>query len=353
MNDFDEDDMEVAAQIEELNREIEGLKLENEVFKSHYDRSVGDGNLSGAQADVLAEEMRTAGGGKPNAAGGKGTRGRRHLPQKLTMEQKCEIANAELEQLQRENDETKKSSEKLIDTLRAVLEETDIRIAELKKDAYEFKRDIVVGAENMRTGKTIAEKMVRYMEEKLRGRDSVIEKLRLKNATIKSHIQKVEAQLKQKEEMGDVLHYIDFHQLQIENKQYISRIEERNEELLRLKMTTGKTVQTLNSLKQRLHALLSESESLQKEIAARTEQLRKVREDNAAVGGDISTEQRARKRLGQQQAETSDMPQVLDYVAQKAEMYDLHDNLRNWERKVEIMEMAAKRARKLAMTGAM
>ena len=35
----------------------------------------------------------------------------------------------------------------------AVLEETDIRIAELKKDAYEFKRDIVVGAENMRTGK--------------------------------------------------------------------------------------------------------------------------------------------------------------------------------------------------------
>ena len=31
---------------------------------------------------------------------------------------------------------------------------------------------------------------------------------------------------------------------QIENKQYVARIEERNEELLRLKMTTGKTVQT-------------------------------------------------------------------------------------------------------------
>jgi hypothetical protein len=32
-------------------------------------------------------------------------------------------------------------------------------LAELKKEAYEFKRDIVVGAENMRTGKTIAEKV--------------------------------------------------------------------------------------------------------------------------------------------------------------------------------------------------
>jgi Domain of unknown function (DUF4201) len=53
--------------------------------------------------------------------------------------------------------------------------------------------------------------------------------------------------------MGDALHYIDFHQLQIENKQYVGRIEERNEELLRLKMTTGRTVQALNTFKNGLH----------------------------------------------------------------------------------------------------
>ena len=100
-----------------------------------------------------------------------------------------------------------------------------------------------------------------------------------------------------------------------------------------------------------MHALLSESDSLQKEIGARAETLRKVRDDNVAVGGDIALEQRARKRLGQQQAETSDMPQILDYVGQKKEMYELDQNLRNWERKVEIMEMAAKRARKLERTG--
>ena len=77
----------------------------------------------------------------------------------------------------------------------------------------------------------------------------MIEKLRLKNATLKTHIKKVEVQLKHKEEMGDVLHYIDFHQLQIENKQYVAKIDERNQELLQLKMTTGKTVQVLNDLK--------------------------------------------------------------------------------------------------------
>merc|ERR1712086_1130555 len=72
------------------------------------------------------------------------------------MEQKNEIASSELEEVSKEVEETKRSSEKLIDTLKAVLEETDVRIAELKKDAYEFKRDIVVGAENFRTGKTMA-----------------------------------------------------------------------------------------------------------------------------------------------------------------------------------------------------
>lgn len=44
----------------------------------------------------------------------------------------------------------------------------------------------------------------------------------------------MEGQLRQKDDMGDALHYIDFHQLQIENKQYVNRIEERNDELLKV-----------------------------------------------------------------------------------------------------------------------
>ena len=75
-----------------------------------------------------------------------------------------------------------------------------------------------------------------------------------------------------------------------------------------------------------------------------------VGDDNESLKGDIAAERRVHKRLGQQQAENQDMPQVLDYVGQKAEMYELEHHMRNWERKVEIMEMAAKRARKLAQT---
>ncbi len=37
-----------------------------------------------------------------------------------------------------------------------------MRIAETKKDTYEFKRDIIIGAENPRSGKIMAEKMIRW-----------------------------------------------------------------------------------------------------------------------------------------------------------------------------------------------
>jgi hypothetical protein len=84
---------------------------------------------------------------------------------------------------------------------------------------------------------------VRFMEEKLRQKDTLIEKLRLKNTTIKAQIAKMEQQLAHKEEMGEVLHLVDFDQLKIENQQYMEKIEERNNELLRLKLSTSRTVQ--------------------------------------------------------------------------------------------------------------
>ena len=47
-----------------------------------------------------------------------------------------------------------------------------MRMLEVKKDAFEFERDIVKGAVNPRTGKVIAEKVTRYFEEKFRSKVS-------------------------------------------------------------------------------------------------------------------------------------------------------------------------------------
>ena len=79
--------------------------------------------------------------------------------------------------------------------------------------------------------------------------------------------------LTQKEEVGDVLHYIDFHQLQIENKQYIAKIEERNDELISVKHSGSKTTQVLNELKRKLNVQLEDADWLVNEVKSK-EQLK-------------------------------------------------------------------------------
>ncbi len=63
------------------------------------------------------------------------------------------------------------------------------------------------------------------------------------------------AQHRQKEEMGEVLHEVDFDQLKIENSQFLEIIDGKNKELLRLKLTAGKILQELTFLRVWLECL--------------------------------------------------------------------------------------------------
>jgi hypothetical protein len=89
-----------------------------------------------------------------------------------------------------------------------------------------------------------------------------------------------------------------------------------------------------------------------KETSNRTSLCEKLKFALDQVSGSIESERRAAKRIVQDTAGaaagTEGAPQVLDYVAQKAEMFELQQVLKTWERKVELMEMAAKRTRAMA-----
>mmetsp|Transcript_30990 Transcript_30990/g.44526 ORF Transcript_30990/g.44526 Transcript_30990/m.44526 type:complete len:330 (-) Transcript_30990:956-1945(-) len=315
----------LEAQVASLLKEIEHLKLENSVLATYNEKK----SLQlGADEDDKKKK-----------------KNRKNMVTTLTSEQKSDIANVVHEDIIAEIDTNRKNSEKMIDTLRAVLEETEIRIGELKRDAYEFKRDVVVGAENSRTGKIVAEKVVRYFDDKLKQIDAIIEKLRLKNSTLKSQISKIENVLAQKEEVGDVLHYIDYHQLQIENKQYTSKIEEKNEELLTVKLSTTKTIQALNEYKRKLQVQLEDASWLKNEVESKKAQQHKLETENKKVNKEKAVEIRMKSKFRLEIEETAEMPEVGDYILQKKEMYALESALQNWQKKVEIMEMAAKRAK--------
>merc|ERR1712176_807287 len=171
------------------------------------------------------------------------------------------------------------------------------------------RRDIVVGAENIRTGATMAENVLKYLEDKLTQKDMLINKLLMKNQAYKTSIKKKEKQLKSKQETGDDLQYIDFHQLQIENQQFVVRIEEANTELLDLKRRSGRTVKILNNMKKKLSSLTAEAKFLEDEIKERKAMLAKTEHDFCKVVEEKDAAKKEHKKLRAQHRHSPDLPQ--------------------------------------------
>ncbi|KAG1678903.1 hypothetical protein FOA52_003572 [Chlamydomonas sp. UWO 241] len=268
---------------------------------------------------------------------------------RLNDDEKNDLISFEVELVQMEIEQLKQAGDKDIDDIRTLMEEVDMRIAETKKDTYEFKRDIIIGAENPRTGKITGEKMIRFLEEKLRQKDTTIEKLRLKNSTIKAQISKMELMLAHKEEMGEVLHLVDFDQLKIENQQYLEKIEERNNELLRLKLSTSRTVQVLNGLKSSLHEFVAQGGQLRKTIGDRKGELSKFAGDLVNVADERMQSERTTRRLKLEQDEI-DNPSIMDYIRLKHEVTEMEKHCGDWQRKIDILGMEQKRTRQVLRT---
>lgn len=311
-----------AQQFAEIMTTNDLLTTENRLFDSHLHRHGGD-------------DLTTP--------GDKAFRSR-HSTAELTQYQRLSLAAAEHEYRSKQLKQLEEKAQDDISLLKAIREGIRIRMNEIKKETYEFNRDLLIGGKNPRTGKMMAEKVVRYFDEKLKTKTALIEKIKLKNAAMKTHRVKMDQQVKHKEEQGDSLHSIDFHQLQIKNEQFQLKIEDRNNELRKLKTTTGKTVQVLNDKKRELNRLLADNTKLASDINDRKLANLKLSEELARVEAEVAKERKKYKKYKIQQS-NPDMPQVLDYVNQKSEMYDLEAAVRNWTRKCEIVEMAAKRAR--------
>merc|ERR1712070_34799 len=113
---------------------------------------------------------------------------------------------------------------------------------------------------------------------------------RLKFIKLRNQLRLREAELKQKEQLADGLHFIDFEQLKIENQTYNEKIEERNEELSKLRSKITMTVQVLSHLKEKLHFV--EQDNIEKR-----ETLKEVEADLAKKRDALSRSKRVRDKL--------------------------------------------------------
>ncbi|XP_061449665.1 coiled-coil domain-containing protein 113 isoform X2 [Rhineura floridana] len=311
------------------------LKLETAMFEKFFNRI--------EPRDVVPEKL----GSSLDLGQVQYTRGRRKSKTRittdrlvcLTVEQKCDLAQRELEETKEDIQRIKENSERILQNYMAVLEEADIRMTDIKKAMQDFDKDIIKTITKKKGSVIASDKVLRYMEDKIRSRDVLKEKIRLKNDSLKVQKKKMQLQLKQKEELGEALHEVDFQQLKIENAQFLEKIDERNQDLLQLKLTVGNTLQVLNFYKKKLQSATAMATHLVKDIAQRKESLEKIEREAILVEEERDMTEVLNKKLRRQLAEYK-VPPVLNYVHEKMAVHELENTIKVWERKVEIAEMA-------------
>lgn len=84
--------------------------------------------------------------------------------------------------------------------------------------------------------------------------------------SLKTAIVKKETQIKHKEEMGEDLKFIDFHQLQIENKKHVKDIDDRNVKMIQLKGSSGSVVISLNEVKKDLAIAMKRGDEIERDL---------------------------------------------------------------------------------------
>eukprot|EP00388_Colpodella_angusta_P043244 GDKK01058910.1.p1 GENE.GDKK01058910.1~~GDKK01058910.1.p1 ORF type:complete len:303 (-),score=89.99 GDKK01058910.1:14-922(-) len=259
---------EYQEQLKALTRSCEASHMENAMLADFLTR-ISQGSTLEEMEEEYLNATKPSKGGKKSQSSKPSSR----PPEVLSIDNKFFISNSEVDSLMKDIEATKRTAQKNVELLKALMEETEIRTQELKREAYELRRDVVVAAENTRTGKTMAEPLLRWLEEKLTKKDALASKLLMKNHSLKAAIRKVRQQLRAKDDSGEDLAYIDFHQMQIENQQYVAKIEETTAELIELKRTATVTASRLARLKKSLGEQEALSEELKRQHAEKGQKL--------------------------------------------------------------------------------
>ncbi|XP_055477327.1 coiled-coil domain-containing protein 113 isoform X1 [Psammomys obesus] len=335
--------IQLCGLVEELSYGNAALKTETEMFEKYYYRleprdhrmpRLSEYKISAAEFSQLRSRRRSKGRLALDRSAG------------LTVDQKLDLVQKELEDTRDELRHMRANAERDLQHHEAIIEEADIRWHELQRVVHEFEKDILKTIAKKKGSILATQKVMKYIEDMNRRRDNMKDKLCLKNVSLKVQKKKMLLQLRQKEEVGEALHDVDFQQLKIENAQFLETIEARNKELIQLKLACGNTLQVLNTYKNKLHRAMDIYNNLDKEIMMRNELLGKIEKETIHAEEDRAKAYTLNAKLRKQLAEFR-APQVMVYVKEKILNGELQKTIKMWERKVEIAEMSLKGYRKV------
>lgn len=308
---------------------------------SHHRTGSGmDDSLDSDSSDRLAADLlRKRGGQNSSSSSGTNFRSGKSGPKLTTesemvlIEDKLTLMHKEGERLRQQEEKAFRESEEIRDLLMATVEEASRRMKELSLEIIKFNREVI----DEESGTASGNLLQLYMERRAAAQKSYLDKLLGQCQATEEDIARAQQQLRTRRAAGEAFHAIDFEQLRIENQQFNERIDKKNQELVELKGTSTRTVQTLNMLMDALNDMTNEQAQLKKEYKSRCDYLSRCSKEVTVVSKEAGKAEGKHQAL-RAQHEAVKVPKIEEYIAQKAELFELEKACKNWQRKVEIAE---------------
>lgn len=200
--------------------------------------------------------------------------------------------------------------------------------AELRDYFRDFKREMAKGAVFPRSGQPIPAKRIFKFETDEEELESRVEEVRTKNLFLRNQLRKVERSVGEKERLADTgLALIDFEQLKIENQTLNEKIEERNDELHKLRKKTTATVQVLTHIKEKLMHVSAENSELASKLHEQDEDVQQIRDRLTKAKQARDALRASNATLKQQQGFVSSDLLVHDFESRKETIEKLQHEL--------------------------
>lgn len=228
--------------------------------------------------------------------------------------------------------------------LTAQNEELRLTNEEATETRLEFKNFVLTNGAHPLTKRVPSERFFKFFDKWTRNGNAMVEHFRMRTTTLKRNSVQMKLELAIKAELSSILRPVDFEQLQIEREHLQKDITEKTIHVLALKRTTGNG--SLALAMQRKQLLNKEAEL--KRLLTEKERVRKltmkyeVSSDNAEK--DISRWSKRKGTLNEKML-TYEAPQIRDYMNRKQEMADLDKELKALSRSYNLTLIKLKNAK--------
>ncbi|XP_051821528.1 coiled-coil domain-containing protein 96 [Antechinus flavipes] len=174
-----------------------------------------------------------------------------------------------LEELKKQQNEDVEWYQRELEQLRQHCQD---KLAQVEKEWKSFqmvKKQVILqamGSCRFAGGKQAALREVEQIQAVEDRKEKEMSAVRLENVQLKQCLAQLEARMKAQEELTEGLHLIDFEQLKIENQTFNEKVEERNEELLKLHYKVTSNVQIITHVKEKLQFVEFENLGLKSDL---------------------------------------------------------------------------------------